>query len=157
MKYSKNEIGVVVKMRRYDLYIIDDQFINYYYGRERIFYNLFKDYEKANASLKKVLYKQIDYITKTMPVLRIHKQLIQLLSKHKDYYMKDGVYCLENKTSSARLTLQNKRCILYATGSIHAEMIFFEALRKVDLNFLAIDIENERFGWIKPMKEKHYI
>ena len=48
MKYSKNEIGVVVKMRRYDLYIIDDQFINYYYGRERIFYNLFKDYEKAN-------------------------------------------------------------------------------------------------------------
>lgn len=144
-------------MRRYDLYIIDEQFINYYYGRERIFYNLFKEYNEANPPLKKLLAKQIHYITKSMPTLRLHKQLSEQLSKHKDYYMKDGVYCLESGTSSARLMIEDKKCILYATGNIHAEMLFFEVLRKTDLNFLAVDIKNERFGWIKPMKEKHYI
>jgi len=95
-------------MRRYDLYIIDEQFINYYYGRERIFYNLFKEYNEANPPLKKLLAKQIHYITKSMPTLRLHKQLSEQLSKHKDYYMKDGVYCLESGTSSARLMIEDK-------------------------------------------------
>lgn len=46
---------------------------------------------------------------------------------------------------------------MQSTGTMDIDMIFMEALRKTEFNFLVVDLDNERFGWIKPMKDHHYL
>lgn len=144
-------------MRRYDLYIIEDSFANYYYGREYFFYNLFKEYERANRKMKPILEKQVEYISSSIPVIRIHRQLVEQLKTRDDFYMKNGMFLIENSRGSASFKIQTDKCILQSRGSFDIDMVFMEALRKTDFNFLAIDIENERFGWVKPIKEMTYL
>ncbi|WP_033828997.1 sporulation inhibitor of replication protein SirA [Bacillus andreraoultii] len=144
-------------MRRYDLYIIEDLFANYYYGREYFFYNLFKEYENANRKMKPILLKQVEYISSSIPVIRIHRQLMEQLKQRDDFYMKNGMFLIENSRGSASFAIQTNKCILQSRGSFDIDMVFMEALRKTDFNFLAIDIANERFGWVKPIKETTYL
>jgi len=70
-------------MRSYQLYLIEDEFASHYFGRERMFYQLFLEYSRANGDLKSIISKQVDFVTKPIPVLRIHQLLHQQLSKVK--------------------------------------------------------------------------
>ncbi len=72
-------------MRTYQLYLIEDEFASHYFGREHLFYRLFRQQEQAQGELKGIIEKQIQFITKSIPCLRVHKVIHQKLSKNKRF------------------------------------------------------------------------
>jgi hypothetical protein len=147
-------------MRSYQLYLIKDEIASHYVGRERMFYQLFKEHSSANGELQSIISRQIEYLTKPLPVLRIHQLLYQQLSKHKGFKVEQGMYYLKtNKLqSTAVLKVLNDRTLLVESdGSLEAETIFFEVLRKIETSFMAVDIDSSRYGWLKPIKERKFV
>ncbi len=146
-------------MRKYQLYLIEDEFASHYFGRERMFFQLFHENEHSSDDLKFVLEKQIDYITKTIPALRIHQVIHQQLGKMKSFKVEEGTYSIETsgKLSSAKMTVCDGYVRVEAQGNYEAETIFFEVLRKCEPSFLAVDLSNKRFGWLKPIKERKFV
>jgi hypothetical protein len=146
-------------VRVYQLYLIEDEFANHYFGRERMFFKLFLESKTSLGELNQVINKQINYITKPCPSLRIHQMLHQHLSKMKGFTYENGAYKVEliGKTSNAKLKIEDSYVLVEADGSYEAEAIFFEVLRKCEPSFLAIDLEHERYGWLKPIRERKFV
>ena len=146
-------------MRSYQLYLIEDEFASHYFGRERMFYQLFWEYSQANGALGSIISKQVDFVTKPIPVLRIHQLLHQQLSKVKGFRLEEGIYIFENKNPSSFSTLKihEQYLELDSQGHVDAETVFFEILRKCETSFLAIDLESNKYGWLKPIKERKYV
>ncbi|CAH0346067.1 sporulation inhibitor of replication protein SirA [Bacillus sp. CECT 9360] len=146
-------------MRNYRIYLIEDEFAHHYYGREKLFFNLFLEYINSSGKQKGILQKQIEYITKPVPIEALVNILeIQSLKK-KDFTCKDGVYYLEKShgRSRAALKLDREYMVLQAKGDFEAETSFFECIRKYDSDFLAMDLENNRYGWLQPIKERKFV
>ncbi len=147
-------------MRSYQLYLIKDEIARHYVGRERMFYQLFKEFSLAKGEFQSIIQRQIEYLTIPLPVLRIHQLLYTQLSKHKGFQVEQGIYYLRtNKLqSTAVLKVLNDRTLLVeADGSLEAETIFFEVLRKIESSFMAVDIDSSRYGWLKPIKERKFV
>lgn len=146
-------------MRKYQLYLIEDEFAAHYFGRERMFFQLFKEHEWSTGNLKQITKMQIDYITKSLQTIKIHQLIQKQLGKVKGYQMFQGAYSIEGngKISRAKLEIEENKIKLEAIGSYEAETAFFEVLRKCESSFLAIDLEHERYGWLKPIKERKFV
>lgn len=146
-------------MRSYQIYSIENEVAEYYYGREKMFYDLFLQYFYVTGNLKDIIRKQIIYITKPLPILNIHHLLNQSLSKKSELIWDGRKYHINGNTheNGVELQLEEQRLLIQAWGRYDSESIFLEALKKYDGRLLAIDIENERFGWIKPIKERKYV
>ncbi|MDZ5473373.1 sporulation inhibitor of replication protein SirA [Bacillus sp. 31A1R] len=145
-------------MRTYQLYLIEDEFASHYFGRERMFFDLFREYSHSFGEMSRILAKQINYITKPVPTLRLHQYIHQQLQRRRDFRTEKGAYYIYNgKISSAKLEVFDKYIIIEAEGNYDAETIFFEILRKMESSFLAIDLDHHRYGWLKPIKERKFI
>ena len=152
-----NEGEIVV--RKYQLYLIKDEFAAHYFGRERMFFKLFQEHDKAEGELKFITKRQIKYITKSLEVLKIHQLIQKQLGKKKGFRAESGTYSMEisGRLSVAKLQVFQDFIYVEATGSYEAETVFFEVLRKCEASFLALDMEHQRFGWLKPIKERKYV
>ena len=146
-------------VRKYQLYLIEDEFATHYFGRERLFFQLFQEHRKANGELKFITQKQISYITKKVEVLKIHQLIQKQLGKIKGFRAEHGAYSIElsGKLSTAKLEVFQDLITIEAQGSYEAETAFFEVLRKCESSFLALDLEHQRYGWLKPIKERKFI
>lgn len=146
-------------MRAYQIYLIEDEVAEYYYGRERMFFDLFLEYYEVNGVLKQIIRKQIEYITKPIPILHIHHLLGQAFSKKKDFVHQNNFYrYIENDLfNGVELFVDDYMLRLNAWGNYDSESAFLEVLRKYDGRLLALDLENERFGWLKPIKERKFV
>ncbi|MCM3689745.1 sporulation inhibitor of replication protein SirA [Neobacillus niacini] len=146
-------------MRNYQLYLIEDEFAAHYFGRERMFYQLFQEHHKADGELKFITKKQISYITKSLEVLKLHQLIQKQLGKKKGFLAEHGTYFIElsGKLSTAKLRVFQDLITIEASGSYEAETIFFEVLRKCESSFMALDLDHQRFGWLKPIKERKYV
>ena len=146
-------------MRTYKLYLIEDEFASHYFGKERMFYQLFKEFEQSKGQLKAIIDKQINYITKPIPALKLHQLLHQKLMKNKDFHIEAGSYFIEksNKQSAAKLEIFDRYLVLESGGSYDAETIFFEVIRKCENAFLAVDLDKKLYGWLKPIKERKFV
>lgn len=145
-------------MRTYQLYLIEKEFASHYFGKEKVIYQLFKEFNDAIGEQKNILQKQINFITKPIQVLKIHQYISQCLPKNKFVYTEKGTYYLEmGKNCYAELDIQGKRLIIHSSGHYEAETAFFEVLRKVEPSFLAIDFGNQHCGWLKPIKERKFV
>jgi len=146
-------------VRKYQLYLIEDEFATHYFGRERIFFQLFQEQQQARGELEYIINKQIHYITKRLEVLKIHQLIQKQLGKLSGFKADHGAYTLElsGKISRAKLEVFQELITIEAHGSFEAETAFFEVLRKCESSFLAIDLEHERFGWLKPIKERKFV
>ncbi|MGF6950981.1 hypothetical protein QF028_003486 [Neobacillus sp. B4I6] len=146
-------------VRKYQLYLIEDEFATHYFGRERLFFRLFQEHRKANGELKFITQKQISYITKKVEVLKIHQLIQKQLGKIKGFKAEHGAYSIElsGKLSTAKLEVFQDLITIEAQGSYEAETAFFEVLRKCETSFLALDLEHQRYGWLKPIKERKFI
>jgi hypothetical protein len=152
-------IGGEIVVRNYQLYLIEDEFAAHYFGKERLFFQLFLECERSQGELKDITKKQINYITKPLPVLKIHQHLQKQLGKVRGFKEDHGKYYMElsGKLSSAYLEVFEKNLTVRAKGSYEAETVFFEVLRKSEASFLAIDLDHFRFGWLRPIKERKLI
>ncbi|MEY2196567.1 sporulation inhibitor of replication protein SirA [Neobacillus sp. BF23-41] len=146
-------------MRKYQLYLIEDEFATHYFGRERLFFQLFQEHRKANGEFKFITQKQISYITKKVEVLKIHQLIQKQLGRIKGFKAEHGAYSIElsGKLSTAKLEVFQDLITIEAQGSYEAETAFFEVLRKCESSFLALDLEHQRYGWLKPIKERKFI
>lgn len=148
-------------MRTYQIFLIEDEFAHHYYGREKLFFNLFLEYIQAKGGLKSILQKQIEYVTKTVPVIQLQGVIEQRLKKKMNFWSQNGKYYLEKtngtSTSKAALTFEGDSIILKAEGDYEAETAFFECIRKCEAGFLAIDFDHEKYGWLKPIKERKFV
>jgi hypothetical protein len=146
------------KVRTYQLYLIDDEVASHYLGRERMFFQLFKEYHDSDGDMKVILSKQIDYITRPIPSLEFHQHIQQFLQRKGNLQTEQGVYYNKYGNKSwAKLRLNDSHIDIHAKGNYDAETDFFEVLRKNERFFLAIDLINDRFGWLKPIKERKFI
>ncbi|MGE8203966.1 sporulation inhibitor of replication protein SirA [Heyndrickxia sp. NPDC080065] len=146
-------------MRTYQIHLIENEVAEYYFGRERMFYDLFAEYYQVSGKLKDIIRKQIEYITKPIPVLHIHHLLGQAFSKKKDVIKEDKIYKYGGSDlyNGVELFIESKMLRLNAWGNYDSESAFLEVLRKYDGRLLAIDLEHERFGWLKPIKERKFV
>lgn len=145
-------------MRKYSIYLIKDEFAEYFYGRESKFYRLFAAQGSNINKQDNIIKKQINYITRPLPFLALHKLLSEAV-QDKKIVIKGKVYCTGNAkgNNGAELAIEENSLYLIAWGGFESESVFFEVLRKFEGHFFAIDRENERYGWVKPVKERKYI
>ncbi|MGP7817815.1 sporulation inhibitor of replication protein SirA [Niallia sp. 01092] len=146
-------------MRKYELYLIEESIAVHYNGKERMFYNLFFEHTNAkDKKLKKILQKQIDFITLPIPVLKLQQLLFSELQTKRFFQQKNDALYIENgNLSNAALSINSRCLIIEAEGYYDAESVFFEIIRKNEPSFLAIDMENARYGWLKPIKERNFV
>jgi hypothetical protein len=146
-------------VRKYQLYLIEDEFATHYFGRERLFFQLFQEYQKASGEFKFITQKQISYITKKVEVLKIHQLIQKQLGKIKGFRAEHGAYSIElsGKLSTAKVEVFQDLITIDAQGSYEAETAFFEVLRKCESSFMALDLEHQRYGWLKPIKERKFV
>ena len=142
-------------VRNYQLYLIEDEVAALYFGREHILYRLFEEHENSHGELKQIISRQISYITKPLQVVKIH----QMLEKHLGKKASQGTYFIDlsEKKSIAHLKVGENRIWIKAGGSYEAETAFFEVLRKAESSFLALDLDHQRFGWLKPIKDRKFV
>lgn len=146
-------------MREYHIYLIEEEFATHYFGRESLIYHLFLESNQTKHERKEILHKQIEFITRAIPHLRIQQKIEASLS-HYSYYKHQGhIHTLEwNEFNSyAKLTIQTDYIQLQSTGSYEAETAFFEILRKYDRCFLAMDFSANKYGWLNPIKERKFV
>jgi hypothetical protein len=146
-------------VRKYQLYLIEDEFAAHYFGRERLFFQLFQEHQNAIGELKFITKKQISYITKRVEVLKIHQLIQKQFGKIKGFRAEHGAYSIElsGKLSTAKLEVFQELITVDAQGSYEAETAFFEVLRKCESSFLALDLDHQNYGWLKPIKERKFI
>jgi hypothetical protein len=145
-------------VRNYQLYLIVDEFASHYFGRERMFFQLFQEHEEAVGDFKSILEEQIHFITKPIQVLKIHQIFGQYQQRVRTLYAKSGTYYIEiGSRSYAKLEIHERFINIKSNGDYEAETVFFEILRKVESSFLAIDFENSLCSWLKPIKERKFV
>ncbi|MGF2615790.1 sporulation inhibitor of replication protein SirA [Rossellomorea vietnamensis] len=146
-------------MKSYRLYWIEDEIADYFYGRERSFYNLFLESSVATGKLEKILMKQIHYITRPIPFLPFTRSLSQALSVKKENIQNDNKYYIESSCgkNNARIRVLDQFVEVELQGHSDWEAYVFELLRKLDGRLLAIDLERGQFGWLKPIKMRKYV
>ncbi|WP_374723236.1 sporulation inhibitor of replication protein SirA [Peribacillus tepidiphilus] len=146
-------------MRNYQIYLIHDEFARHYMGREKMFFGLFMDYKHSSGELTEIIERQIDYVTKPIPVLSLRHRLEQEFMKNKHFHLDNGVYYVQKIKGNgrARIDIQPKSISLTIEGQYDAEAIFFECFRKCESFLLAIDLEHGRYGWLKPIKERKFV
>lgn len=145
-------------MREYKIYLISEPLSIEFYGREHKIYQLVNEYYYSSNELRKIIEKQLQYITEPIPLFELHT-FIRKSNPYQIYFHEEtGEYLLELADGAkAQLKMYPGELILYANGSLDAETIFFELLRKFRSTFLAIDVKDERFGWLRPIAYQKYI
>ncbi|WP_181832994.1 sporulation inhibitor of replication protein SirA [Bacillus taeanensis] len=140
-------------MKRYTIYLIEDEAAKSCFGQEVLLYKLFLKGQADVSPQQTIIKKQISYITRLIPVLTIHSRLQEKLGGLNGYEMKDNhiIFCPDSR---AELRIYYDHIVLLANGSLEAETMFFEILRQVESCFFAMNFQNHHFGWLSPIKTK---
>jgi hypothetical protein len=148
----------VDKLREYKIYLIREPLSIEFYGREHKIYHLVSEYINSSIELKKIIEKQLQYITEPIPLFELHT-FIRKSNPYQVYFHEEtGEYLLELADGgNAQLKICPQELILNANGTLETETIFFEILRKFRSTFLAVDVKDERYGWLKPIAFQKYI
>ncbi|MCP8969101.1 sporulation inhibitor of replication protein SirA [Ectobacillus ponti] len=147
-------------MKTYHLYLMQHDIAKEYFGRESLLFDLFSRFTRSRSlAEKKVLYRQIKYVTKPLPALKLHHRTEQALGSHPGYRREGNTHWLwESGQAWTKLTLHRQYAVLESSGHYELEAMFFEVLRKQEATFLALNYENEQSGWLNPIRqERKYV
>ncbi|MFX3622980.1 MAG: sporulation inhibitor of replication protein SirA [Ectobacillus sp.] len=147
-------------MKTYYLYLIDDDIAKKYYGRGFMLFDLFSRFVNSHSlTEKKILYKQIQYVTKPLQTLRLHHRIGYGLACRGDYKREKDMHFLRLESGeTGKLTIKKRYVKIETDGSFEVETTFFEILRKNELTFLAMNYESNQCGWLNPLKkERRYV
>ncbi|MGX1264516.1 hypothetical protein RKD55_002320 [Rossellomorea marisflavi] len=144
-------------MRRYQVYWIAEEFAQHFYGRERMFHQLFNEMESSTGELLTIITNQVEYITRPIPYLPTRRFIQNELLSVKGSGWDEDRAMIQQESSGVSLELKERALTIHAWGLDESEYIFFEILRRHMGYLLAVDIQNERFGWLKPIKQRKFI
>ncbi|HET7616628.1 MAG TPA: sporulation inhibitor of replication protein SirA, partial [Bacillales bacterium] len=119
-------------MRHYQIFLIEDEVAETFFGDESKLFHLFVEAETtASPVYYKMIKKQIDYITKPMNSIAMESHIENVLRYRNGYYMYPGYHLLKSAggNSRAELTFAEDRMYIKSSGSIECETTFFEVLR----------------------------
>ncbi|TSB45170.1 sporulation inhibitor of replication protein SirA [Alkalicoccobacillus porphyridii] len=142
-------------MRSYQLYLLEEDIVQRYYGQEIKLFNLFCERFQANLALKPLLTKQVEFITKPLPV----KHLTKILSKEDHYLNSDQInistFRMAHPPSESWIDvkLRDHYLLVTAFGKMEVETRLFERLKELDSHFFAVNVGQHRFGWLGPLKK----
>jgi hypothetical protein len=139
-------------MREYVVYLITKEVAESYYGKENKLFQLFLEEQRASGIHKKILGKQIKYITSLLAIHQLEEHLWTQLNHAYKWKYEDYAYTLESDKSSVRVEMHDRHLHLYSIGNLEGETVIFEALRKFEHHFLAMDFRLKKFGWLTPFK-----
>jgi hypothetical protein len=143
-------------VKTYHLYLIQDDIAKTYFGREFLLFDLFSRFSNANSlTEKKVLYKQIQFVTKPIKTIKLHHRIEQALQNSLAYKKGEECHLLYGeKEECCTLRLYHRHVEIHSQGSGEWETIFFEVLRKNEDTFLAMNYQERRYGWLNPIKQE---
>ncbi len=148
-------------MVNYTLFVFDENVARRYYGQEAKLYCLFVEHDRATGSHKELIHKQIKYITKPVPVLKLQQQLKKAFKTEKRYAYSDNRHILTvgKNDAKAELVIDKDAVHITLTGDecYELETMFFEVLRKSTPTFFAVSLDQQRYGWLKPFKQNIFI
>lgn len=147
-------------MRHFNIYLIEDEVAQMYFNDEPKILQLFLEAEESvSPQHLETLQKQIDYITRSIPIVRIEQELDMTLGNRDDYNFSPQAHLLDmaDKPSNAKLSLTKHCVMITASGGYEAETTFFEVLRNTDPCFLAMEFRQHRCGWLNPIRHAHFI
>ncbi|WP_078554508.1 sporulation inhibitor of replication protein SirA [Bacillus alkalicellulosilyticus] len=142
-------------MRQYDIYLMEEEIARQYFGQESKLFHLFLEQKNGRAQNVEVINKQIDFITQPISTLQL-QQILTSTFRHNTYhreFQNSHYLSIKHPYSEAELTLNPNHLKLVSTGEYEAETLFFEALRKYDPYFYAIESTQFRYGWLNPIKQ----
>ncbi|CAM4365520.1 1-phosphatidylinositol phosphodiesterase [Bacillus manliponensis] len=141
-------------MRTYELYLIQEEIAHMYFGREMLLFDLFSRFsEPGSLSEKKVLYKQMKYITMPIQTLKIHYRMEQALKNYEVYERIQHTHTIQQGKEHGAITIKPRHISMRTSGNVEMETAFFEVLRKCELTFLAMNYESKQYGWLNPLKQ----
>ncbi|GAF23515.1 MULTISPECIES: sporulation inhibitor of replication protein SirA [Shouchella] len=139
-------------MRYYELFNVTEDVASSYLGKEMKLFQLFEEREQARKHTQPIYDRQINYITTSMPEEEI-KQIF--LSRYKEEDANRFVAASdENPKNHCALMLDAKKICLQAEGDLQAETDVFDLLREVNGFFFAVNVNDRRFGWLKPYEKQ---
>ena len=94
---------------------------------------------------------------KQIPKQQLERTITKQIQNKKNFRFENGEYYIENNNSRAILLIHDDVLVVKAEGNYVAETVFFECIRKCGASFLAIDFDHDRFGWLKPIKERKFV
>lgn len=123
-------------MRTYFIYLIEDEFADYFYGREIKFYDLFAADRQEVGELQTIVKRQIQYITKPLPYLDLHQHLSSSVQE-KDLYIKGKIYYIRSRKRNehAELSIGKRYIKIDASGGFEAESIFLKCSANLMADF----------------------
>jgi hypothetical protein len=142
-----------MEVRRYDIFLIEEEVASVYIGKEELLFQLFKERKHHNLTPKFILDKQIDYVTRPIPSYKIDNFIKEEMKNCSNYHYNHLLHKINEPNGQAELKIYEKYLILTTEGDLETEMIFFELLRKMETCYLAIDYTNTKYGWLKPIRE----
>ncbi|MGM9988335.1 MAG: sporulation inhibitor of replication protein SirA [Bacillaceae bacterium] len=150
-------------MRKYDIYLIDEEIVEDYIGHEHNLFKTFFEYKTASSLEKYMIEKHLRVLTNKIPTLFMDKQIEQRLSFLPNYIYEKGKHYLNynHGYSKIEVKVEAKVITVKSDGSFWAETVMFDMIGQVvdKLNllcgsFLAVDVENRRYGWLR---QKNYL
>lgn len=113
--------------RHYYTYLIEEEFASHYFGKESVMFKLFYDYHWTSPEETKsqLASRQIEYITKPIPVSHIHKRLKMNLSGA-EYTQVDCIYRLLVPEGSASFIMKDRYIEILANGKFDVETVFLK-------------------------------
>ncbi len=141
-------------MRTYELYLIREDITKAYFGREFLLFDLFTRFAQSRSlSEKKVLYKQMKYITLPLQVMKLHHKMEQALRKYEKYERNEHMHIVSNENVYGEVSIKSQYIRMHTSENVELETAIFEVLRKCELTFLAMDYESKQYGWLNPLKQ----
>ncbi|MGD6794715.1 sporulation inhibitor of replication protein SirA [Metabacillus indicus] len=148
-------------MRHYTVYLIEEEFANHFFGREVKLFQLFQEFMRTSPEQPEFIHlkKQITYITRHIPKDYIDDMISSSLYGRYNYAFSHNRHHIESESMQGGAILEtgDRSVTVTSEGSFDMEAIFFEVLRKADSCFLAMDFEEKRHGWLKPIKERKFV
>ncbi|WP_050614886.1 sporulation inhibitor of replication protein SirA [Bacillus testis] len=153
----------MVMKRHYQIYLIKERLAGSYIGREQLLFTLFHDYHHSQGEQTRIIGRQIVYVTKRIPIQTIERMIESVGEETGKQKMENSIdYQIDCRsanglTSTARVEIHNRVIHIYAEGTFDAETIFFECIRKSAPSYMAFELSQNRYGWLKPMKARNLI
>lgn len=139
-------------MRYYELYLVTDDVASLYSGKESKLFQLFQEREQAPMDQRSVYDRQIDYITETLPEEALKTVFTQQhVLKEKEAYV---IHSPVVDVNCCTVEIQQRKICLKAQGDLSAETDVFDLLKSIDSHFFAVNVEDRRFGWLKPYERQ---
>ncbi|WP_209122288.1 sporulation inhibitor of replication protein SirA [Alkalihalobacillus sp. BA299] len=142
-------------MRKYDIYLINEEVAQNYFGQESKLFHLFLDETRAFDENKTIIKKQIKYISNSIPVMKLQQSLLQAFKHRTDYFFFNHAHRIQmgDPLSKAQVFIFSDYIHMVSEGSYEAEVMFFEVMRKMSPTFFALDVSTYRYGWLNPIKQ----